>query len=362
MAEVSLHVRGDHMLNCRTAGATWSSALGRRRGKVQSQAKKVKGKWAERKRQGAAVRTPRAPRPAAAGARTARASSGSRAHGSSRCRSRTPRWSWLPAGSLPAVPQRRDRGAQRPASRGRPASSTLVEPDALSGARPMRTPRAVSVAPCSSPRSTPPDLDAEVHGGAHRPRSGRITSRISRDGLALAGFDESCARPHPRPGRERDPVRREPRASERRDWRTPARARDPRSLTPDWPRSSNWSRPAPSRASLLPPCPRRRARPWRRWPRGWTITSRRASRPTACSWTCWASGYDRRRSGIGKSECGSTREPWPSLVADDVVELRRRAESSSTGPGPRRRASSWRCAGSGLIDVQAIFGCRRCAR
>ena len=61
VAEVSLHVRGDHMLNCRTAGVTWSSALARAVEKVQSQAKKVKGKWAERKRQGAAVRTPPAP-------------------------------------------------------------------------------------------------------------------------------------------------------------------------------------------------------------------------------------------------------------------------------------------------------------
>jgi putative sigma-54 modulation protein len=64
VAEVALHVRGDHMLNCRTAGVTWSSALARAVEKVQSQAKKVKGKWAERKRQGAAVRTP-APGPAA---------------------------------------------------------------------------------------------------------------------------------------------------------------------------------------------------------------------------------------------------------------------------------------------------------
>ena len=66
VAEVSLHVRGDHMLNCRTAGATWSSALAGAVAKVQSQAKKVKGKWAERKRQGAAARTPSASRPAEA--------------------------------------------------------------------------------------------------------------------------------------------------------------------------------------------------------------------------------------------------------------------------------------------------------
>jgi putative sigma-54 modulation protein len=65
VADVALHVRGDHMLNCRTAGVTWSSALARAVEKVQSQAKKVKGKWADRKRQGAAVRTP-APSPAVA--------------------------------------------------------------------------------------------------------------------------------------------------------------------------------------------------------------------------------------------------------------------------------------------------------
>jgi ribosome hibernation promoting factor len=65
VADVALHVRGDHMLNCRTAGVTWSSALARAVEKVQSQAKKVKGKWADRKRQGAAVRAP-APGPAAA--------------------------------------------------------------------------------------------------------------------------------------------------------------------------------------------------------------------------------------------------------------------------------------------------------
>jgi putative sigma-54 modulation protein len=61
VADVSLHVRGDHMLNCRTAGSTWSVALAAAVEKIQSQAKKVKGKWAERKRQGAAVRTPPVP-------------------------------------------------------------------------------------------------------------------------------------------------------------------------------------------------------------------------------------------------------------------------------------------------------------
>ena len=67
VADVALHVRGDHMLPCRTAGTTWSSALARAVEKIQSQAKTVKGKWADRKRQGSAVRTPVAPRPATSG-------------------------------------------------------------------------------------------------------------------------------------------------------------------------------------------------------------------------------------------------------------------------------------------------------
>ena len=66
VADVTLHVRGDHMLNGRRADATWSGALAGAVEKIQSQAKKVKGKWDERKRQGAAVRTPPVPRPVAA--------------------------------------------------------------------------------------------------------------------------------------------------------------------------------------------------------------------------------------------------------------------------------------------------------
>ena len=68
VADVTLHVRGDHMLNGRTTGATWSVALADAAEKLLSQAKKVKGKWADRKRQAAAVRTAPVPRPAAPGA------------------------------------------------------------------------------------------------------------------------------------------------------------------------------------------------------------------------------------------------------------------------------------------------------
>jgi putative sigma-54 modulation protein len=65
VAEVAVHVRGDHMLNGRTAGTTWTIALAGAVEKIQSQAVKVKGKWGERKRQGAAaVRAVPAPGPA----------------------------------------------------------------------------------------------------------------------------------------------------------------------------------------------------------------------------------------------------------------------------------------------------------
>jgi putative sigma-54 modulation protein len=66
LAEVTVHVRGDHMLNGRSVGPTWSGAMAGAVEKIQSQATKVKGKWAERKRQGAAVRTSPVARPAAA--------------------------------------------------------------------------------------------------------------------------------------------------------------------------------------------------------------------------------------------------------------------------------------------------------
>ena len=44
------------------------------------------------------------------------------------------------------------------------------------------------------------------------------------------------------------------------------------------------------------------------------------------------------------------------LVADDVVELRRRAESFVDGSGPEATRFFMEVRGLGLIDVQAIFG------
>jgi ribosome hibernation promoting factor len=55
-AEVTVHARGDHMLNGRNNGPTWTAALSAAIDKIQRQAAKLKGKWAERKRRAAGTR------------------------------------------------------------------------------------------------------------------------------------------------------------------------------------------------------------------------------------------------------------------------------------------------------------------
>jgi putative sigma-54 modulation protein len=49
-ADVTVHMRGDHMLASRATGTTWSSALTAVVEKIERQGAKVKGKWKERKR------------------------------------------------------------------------------------------------------------------------------------------------------------------------------------------------------------------------------------------------------------------------------------------------------------------------
>jgi len=49
-ADVTVHMRGDHILASRASGATWSSALTTVVDKIERQGVKVKGKWKERKR------------------------------------------------------------------------------------------------------------------------------------------------------------------------------------------------------------------------------------------------------------------------------------------------------------------------
>ena len=50
LADVTVHVSGDHTLSTRTDGPTWSVVLTRAVEKIQHQAVKLKGKWDERKR------------------------------------------------------------------------------------------------------------------------------------------------------------------------------------------------------------------------------------------------------------------------------------------------------------------------
>ena len=49
-ADVTVHMRGDHILASRATGATWNSALTTVVDKIERQGVKLKGKWKERKR------------------------------------------------------------------------------------------------------------------------------------------------------------------------------------------------------------------------------------------------------------------------------------------------------------------------
>ena len=54
--EMTVHVRGDHMLSGRATGAAWPGALAGACVKLERQAERLKGKWADRKRQGSQLR------------------------------------------------------------------------------------------------------------------------------------------------------------------------------------------------------------------------------------------------------------------------------------------------------------------
>ena len=59
--EIIIHARGDHMLRGMGEGAGWPVSVRDAAAKIEQQAQTLKGKWAERKRRGAAVRTVAAP-------------------------------------------------------------------------------------------------------------------------------------------------------------------------------------------------------------------------------------------------------------------------------------------------------------
>ncbi len=78
-ADVTVHMRGDHILACRATGATWSAALTTAVAKIERQGARVNGKWKERKRRVTSSRgeaeseaTPVDGRPAPAGPRVVR--------------------------------------------------------------------------------------------------------------------------------------------------------------------------------------------------------------------------------------------------------------------------------------------------
>jgi putative sigma-54 modulation protein len=56
VTDMSLHMRGDHVLAGKTTGETWTDSIGRAADKVAQQATRVKGKWAERKRRATSAR------------------------------------------------------------------------------------------------------------------------------------------------------------------------------------------------------------------------------------------------------------------------------------------------------------------
>jgi ribosome hibernation promoting factor len=65
LTDLTVHMRGDHVLAGKTSGVSWNDSLGRAVEKVEQQAAKVKGKWTSRKRPA------RVPRPAPEAARVA---------------------------------------------------------------------------------------------------------------------------------------------------------------------------------------------------------------------------------------------------------------------------------------------------
>ncbi len=62
--EMTVHVRGDHMLSGRATAAAWAGALAGACVKLERQAERLKGRWADRKRQGSRLRVPETPAPA----------------------------------------------------------------------------------------------------------------------------------------------------------------------------------------------------------------------------------------------------------------------------------------------------------
>jgi putative sigma-54 modulation protein len=61
LTEIVVHARGDRMLRGQGEGTGWPASLRQSSEKIEQQAQKVKGKWAERKRKGAGARAVNVP-------------------------------------------------------------------------------------------------------------------------------------------------------------------------------------------------------------------------------------------------------------------------------------------------------------
>ena len=225
----------------------------------------------------------------------------------------------------------------------------------------MRTPRAVSVGALLQPALDAPDLDAEVIAGRIGLDRSITSPHLQKTGLALAGFDEYL-----RPGRILVLGESEIRflasraTSERRELAA-------RLLGHEIPAILSTAGLTPI-VELVEACNLA------------GVPLLLMSTPTGTAMAQVAARLDHHlaarievhgvlvdllglgvlivgESGIGKSECGlELVSRGHRLVADDVVELRRRAESFVDGSGPEATRFFMEVRGLGLIDVQAIFG------
>ena len=225
----------------------------------------------------------------------------------------------------------------------------------------MSLPLEVAVGMLLEPRPESPDFNVEIVAGRRGLQRSIRSPHVQKTGLALAGFHEYI-----RPGRvlvfgESEVRFLESRTPEQR------RALTARLLEHDIPciLSTSGLQPIPELAAacdaagvplLVTPTSTGTAIA--------TITARLenylAERTTVHGTLVDLLGLGvliLGESGIGKSECAlDLIARGHRLVADDIVDVRRRAESFLDGSAPEAARFFMEVRGVGLIDVQALFG------